>query len=132
VKGRANVPIAVGCGAGIGALLRYLLAGVAAGPSGSGAMVGTLVVNVVGSFAIAVFAELTDPSGRFPLGETARYFAMAGLCGGFTTFSALSLETYLSLREGEILAGTGTLVAVIALSLAAAAAGHALAIRLDR
>jgi CrcB protein len=57
---------------------------------------------------------------------------MAGLCGGFTTFSALSLETYLSLRSGEILAGTAALVAVIGLSLAAAAVGHLLAIRLNR
>jgi len=95
-------------------------------------MVATLVVNVVGSFAIAILGELTDRSGRFPLGETARHFAMAGLCGGFTTFSALSFETYLSLRSGEILAGTAALVAVIGLSLAAAAVGHLLAIRLNR
>jgi fluoride exporter len=126
------VHVAVACGAGIGALLRYLLTGAAAASFGSGAMVGTLVVNVVGSFAIAVFGELTEPSGRFPLGETARHFAMAGLCGGFTTFSALSLETYLSLREGEILAGTAALVGVIAFSLAAAVAGHLLAMLLNR
>jgi CrcB protein len=132
MSGSAWLHLVIGCGAGIGALLRYLVAGAAAGWSRPEALAATLFVNVVGSFAIALFGELTGPSGRAPLGEAARQFAMAGLCGGFTTFSALSLETYLIMRTGEIAAGAGVLVAVIALSLAAAAAGHGLAIRFNR
>lgn len=51
---------------------------------------GTLIINVVGSFVIGVFAGIND---RFQWANPALWLLLAtGLCGGFTTFSAFSLE----------------------------------------
>jgi CrcB protein len=62
---------------------------------------GTLIVNVAGSFIIGFFATLTGPDGRFLVGTTARQFVMVGLCGGFTTFSAFSLQTLDLMHDGQ-------------------------------
>ncbi len=60
---------------------------------------GTLFVNVVGSFVIGAFAALAGRAGW--LGdETVRTFVMAGLCGGYTTFSSFGLQTLNLARAG--------------------------------
>ena len=60
----------------------------------------TLFVNVLGSFIIGLFATLTGPEGRFLAGATTREFVMVGVLGGYTTFSAFSLQT-LSLMQDD-------------------------------
>lgn len=76
---------------------------------------GTILINVVGSFAIAFFSTLTISDGRFPASATARAFFMVGVCGGFTTFSSFSLQTLDLARDGRLGQAAGN----IALSLAA-------------
>lgn len=62
---------------------------------------GTLVINVSGSFVISFFATLTDPDSRFLVSPTFRSFFMTGICGGYTTFSSFSLQTLTLARDGE-------------------------------
>ncbi|MEJ0071642.1 MAG: CrcB family protein [Pseudomonadota bacterium] len=59
---------------------------------------GTLLVNIVGSFVIGWCAALVaDSGGRDP---TLGLFVMVGICGGYTTFSAVSLQTLVLTQEG--------------------------------
>jgi len=62
---------------------------------------GTLVVNVTGSFAIGFFAAFTDPEGTVLVSPRFRQFFMIGVCGGYTTFSSFSLQTLDLVRDGD-------------------------------
>jgi fluoride exporter len=118
--------LAVGCGAGLGALLRFL-SGLLFAEFGLSALWTTAFVNIVGSFVITFFVASTGLDGRWPVGPTARQFVMGGICGGFTTFSTMSLDTFLLLHQGEPVRAVGYLVLVLFLSLAAAWVGYFLA-----
>lgn len=61
---------------------------------------GTLVVNVVGSFVIGIFAGL-GPDGTNLVDAGVRQFVIIGLCGGYTTFSSFSLQTLNLVRDGQ-------------------------------
>lgn len=124
--------LAVGCGAALGSLLRFLTGVVVVSMLGLSALLATALVNVVGSFVIMVFATLTGPEGRLLVGTAGRQFVMGGICGGLTTFSAMSLETFILLLEGDLPLALAYLATVIALSLTAAWLGHALAARINR
>lgn len=128
----ARLYVAVGLGAALGALLRMLSGLAAVAGFGLPAVWGTGFVNVVGSFIIAFFAIVTGPDGRFIVGPARRQFVMAGFCGGFTTFSSMSLETFGMLEHGDIGPAALYLALVIALSLAAAWFGYWLAVRYNR
>lgn len=76
---------------------------------------GTLFVNVTGSFLIGGLAAMSGPDGRAYLSPLARQFLMVGLLGGYTTFSAFSLQTLNLLRDGEWAhAGANVLLSVVA------------------
>jgi CrcB protein len=60
-----------------------------------------MLVNISGSFVIGFFATLTGPDGRLLVGTTARQLVMIGLCGGYTTFSSFSLQTFTLAQDGE-------------------------------
>ncbi|TFG87680.1 MAG: CrcB family protein, partial [Chromatiales bacterium] len=98
----------VASGGAVGSVLRYAATGFAQRlyATGSGAAVsfpvGTLVVNVTGSFLIGVLMGLAESRAVF--GAEARLLLVTGLLGGYTTFSAFSLETLLLFRAGQ--AGT--------------------------
>lgn len=124
--------LAVGGGAAIGSLLRFLSSGLIVPGIGLSALWATGFVNVVGSFVIGLFAALTDPGGRFNAAPGSRLFVMGGICGGFTTFSAMSLDTFILLLEGDLPRAGLYLTMVIAISLAAVWLGHRLALRLNR
>jgi protein CrcB len=72
---------------------RFFVSGLAAQHIGQTFPIGTLIVNVTGSFVIGFFATLTAPDGRVFVSSDARQFVMTGLCGGYTTFSSFSLQT---------------------------------------
>ena len=124
--------LAVGLGTALGSLLRFLSGYVFVSGLGQNAYLATAFVNIVGSFVIMFFATLTGPDGRLLVGPAARQFVMGGLCGGFTTFSAMSLDTFMMLLDGDELFAAAFLVAVIGLSLLAAWLGYVLAVWLNR
>jgi len=130
--GQAGLYLAVGSGAAIGSLLRFLTGAVTVSVLGLSALWATGLVNVVGSFVIMFFATLTGPDGRLLVGTQGRQFVMGGICGGLTTFSAMSLDTFILLLEGDLGLAAIYLVTVVGLSLAAAWIGHAVAQRINR
>jgi CrcB protein len=88
---------------------------------------GTILINVIGSFVIGLFAYLTTPVGRIPVSLDMRAFVLVGICGGYTTFSAFSLQTLELARSGHWLEAGGNIVLSVVLCLAAVWAGYALA-----
>lgn len=95
--------------------------------------VGTLLVNVTGSFALgmllAVLAIRGDDSGAR---REARLLLGTGVLGGYTTYSALALETDALLRDGHVALGAAYAIGSVVLGVLAAAAGAALGRRAAR
>jgi fluoride exporter len=88
---------------------------------------GTILVNILGSLVIGFVATLTGPNGRVVVPVEAQAFVMVGLCGGFTTFSAFSLQTLELARDGRLLYAGANIMLSIVLCLTAVALGHWLA-----
>jgi len=104
-------------GAGLGGALRH---GVNVGASklfGYGFPFGTLIVNVVGSFLMGLFAGYF--AFRPGLGQHARLFLTTGILGGFTTFSAFSLDTALLVERHSYGLAAGYAVGSVAASVSA-------------
>jgi CrcB protein len=118
----------VAVGGAIGTVGRYWLSGVVAALIGETFPWGTLVINVTGSFVIGFFATLTGPDGRVFVGTTGRQFVMVGICGGYTTFSAFSLQTLNLMNDGEWFRGGAYIVLSVVLCLVAVWAGYILAV----
>ncbi len=91
----------VAVGGALGSMARYWLNNVFAMALGLAFPWGTLLINVLGSFVIGFFATLTIEQPRFAVPPEIRVFVMVGICGGFTTFSAFSLQTVEMARAGE-------------------------------
>jgi fluoride exporter len=85
-------------GGALGSGARYLVALWTLERLGAGFPWGTIAVNLAGSFLIGLLATIADEAGA--IGPHLRLFLVAGVLGGFTTFSAFSLET-LRLIEGQ-------------------------------
>ena len=83
-------------GGGIGAAMRHGVNVYAARTFGFGFPWGTFIVNIVGSLAMGLFAAWFAFRADAGLSQHARLFLTTGLLGGFTTFSAFSLDTVLS------------------------------------
>jgi CrcB protein len=90
----------VGLGGGLGSMARYLcqrwIGAIALQPFPW----GTFAVNITGCFLIGIFWGLSFRS--FDSNETWKLFLMTGLCGGFTTFSAFTLESIGLVREQKL------------------------------
>jgi CrcB protein len=114
----------IGLGGFVGAVLRYWLGGVVQPASPHVAFpLGTLVVNLLGCFAIGVVVQVIEARGVFH--PNARVFLTIGLLGGFTTFSAFANETFNGFRDGLPLVAVLNLVASVGLGLLAVWAGRA-------
>ena len=122
----------VALGGALGSVARFWASGLVARQFGETFPLGTLVVNVTGSFAIGLFATLTDPEGRWLVAPGFRTFFMVGICGGYTTFSSFSLQTLALLREREWLHAAANAVLSVVLCLLAVWLGHVLALLLSR
>jgi CrcB protein len=91
--------IGLAAGGILGTFARYFLSGTIHRIFGVTFPFGTLVVNLVGCFAIGFLAVLAEE--KFLLGPTTRVFLMIGFCGAFTTFSSFILETSNLTKDGE-------------------------------
>lgn len=113
-------------GGGFGAAARHGVNRVALAWFGPAFPWGTLAVNVIGSLAmgllVAAFASV--PGG---VSSNARLFLATGVLGGFTTFSAFSLDVLTLWERGQAAAALGYIAASLILSLAAIAGGLFLA-----
>jgi len=83
---------------GIGALLRYLLGRLAINLGWAALPFGTLIANVLGCFLIGYLSWMLVE--RWPLSNQVQVVVLTGFLGGFTTFSAFSLETISMIQQG--------------------------------
>ena len=119
--------LAVGLGGALGSLARHALTQVIQQRQIAGSFpLGIFLINVLGSAAIGLLAGAIA-SGRLSMSDEARTFVMVGLLGGFTTFSAFSLDTLTLLRAGNIGAAVWNVAGQVGLSLVAAWAGYRVA-----
>ncbi len=122
----------VAVGGALGSMARYAVSLGAARWLGAEFPWGTLLVNVVGSFAIGLLAALVAADGRPLLGADARAFVLVGVLGGFTTFSSFSLETLQLARADALGAATLNVLLSVVLCLGGAWLGVASAGWLNR
>ena len=111
-------------GGALGAGARHLASRAALAIAGPGLPVGTLAINVTGGLLMGVLAGLL---ARTAAGEPWRLFLGVGVLGGFTTFSAFSLDAVLLAERGQWVAAVGYVLASVLGSIAALVAGLALA-----
>ncbi|MCK7532720.1 MAG: fluoride efflux transporter CrcB [Marinilabiliales bacterium] len=91
----------IGSGGFVGSVARYLVSQLNLTVSFHSIPVGTLLVNIIGSFAIGFLTGIAEKSMILTLEW--RLFLMVGLCGGFTTFSAFANENLMLIHSGQIL-----------------------------
>lgn len=110
---------AVAVGGALGSVARFGLTAVMTGLTGPRFPWGTLLINVLGSLVIGLVAALTLTPERVGLHPDLRVFLMTGVCGGFTTFSAFSLQTLELLQSGEVGGSIGYIGGSVVLCLIA-------------
>lgn len=115
----ANTLFQVALGGALGAMARYLTGVAALRLAGPGFPWGTLAVNIFGSFLMGVLVTVL---GHFSAHRFAP-FLMTGILGGFTTFSAFSLDAVTLWQRGDAVLAAGYVAGSVALSLAALLAG---------
>ena len=108
-------------GGGLGAALRHGVNIFAARLLGTAFPYGTLFINVMGSLAMGLIAEYLALKAGLP--QRWRLFLMTGILGGFTTFSAFSLEAALLYERGQLTSAAVYVVASVVLAIAALFAG---------
>jgi CrcB protein len=111
-------------GGGLGAALRHGINIFAARVAGIGFPYGTLSINIAGSLAMGLIAEYFALKGGLP--QHWRLFLTTGILGGFTTFSAFSLEAALLYERGQLAGAAIYVVASVVLAIGALFAGLAI------
>jgi CrcB protein len=110
----------IALGGAAGSVLRYLIGGRVQHLAPHGFPLGTLVVNVAGCFLIGIFVRQFM---NIQAHNYLRAMLVVGFCGGFTTFSAFSMETVGLIEGGEYPRAIGYIMLSIALCLTATLAG---------
>jgi fluoride exporter len=118
-----NPIIPVMMGGAIGAALRYLTGLAMAARAANGWPWSTLAVNIAGGFAMGLLAASVLKGSA---SDGMRLFVGVGVLGGFTTFSAFSLESFQMIQRGQAGLALGYAVASVVGSTAALAAGFAM------
>lgn len=111
----------VGIGGFFGAILRFFLSGFIQNGI-STFPIGTMGVNIIGSFAIGFLMYLSEYQGFFD--EEARIFLMVGLLGAFTTMSTFSYESLGLLERNEIFLFNVNVIGTVVLNLFAVYLGR--------
>nr|Q214E8.2 RecName: Full=Fluoride-specific ion channel FluC 1 [Rhodopseudomonas palustris BisB18] len=132
LRDRAALYALIAAGSVIGGCARYLVGVAQLSLLGTDFPWATLFVNVTGSFVIGFYAAIAGPDGRLFASSRQRQFVMTGICGGYTTFSGFSLETFQLLRTGHALAALINLGVSPMSWLVAVWLGHLVATRLNR
>lgn len=120
----------VAVGAALGGLSRYYATAFIQQRAGADFPAGTLLVNVTGSFLIgfimryALQSDIVSPESRV--------FLTTGFCGGYTTFSTFSLETFRLVHGGLKYTALAYIAASVLCWLASVWLGHTLAVRTNR
>ncbi len=110
----------VALGGGVGAALRYLVSAWALGAFPPSFPWGTWIVNILGSFLLGLLVA------RFADDQALRLLLGVGLLGGFTTFSAFSLDLVVMVNRGEAMLGLAYAVSAVAGGYVAATLGISL------
>ena len=111
-------------GGGIGAAIRHGINLAAFRLVGIGFPYGTLFINIFGSLVMGLTAEYFALKAGLP--QHLRLFLSTGILGGFTTFSAFSLEVALLYERGDLAGSAIYIIASVVLSVAALFAGMAI------
>jgi len=90
----------VGFGGGVGSTFRYLVS-LAMGKNASGFPYSTLIVNILGCLVIGILVGISEKHQYFS--QNFKLLLITGFCGGFTTFSAFTLENIKLLESGKFL-----------------------------
>ena len=113
-------------GGAIGAALRYQYGRMSERVFGAGWPWGTLGVNIIGGLAMGLFVgwlAARSQASTYLGGESLRLFVAVGILGGFTTFSAFSLETIAMIQRGEGLSASLYVIVSVIASVGALALG---------
>lgn len=110
-------------GGALGAAARYLVGQAITGWLGPNYPWGTLAVNLIGGLAMGALVGML---ARMAAAEQARLFLAVGVLGGFTTFSAFSLELVTMLERGAMLTAFGYAIASVLGAVLALFAGLAM------
>lgn len=116
----------VALGGALGSLCRYALTEFMTALCGASFPWGTILVNVTGSALMGAFAAGFVPE-RIMSTSLVRELLVIGLCGGYTTFSSFSLQTFALLQTGQPLRAAANVLLSVALCLAATYAGYGFA-----
>ena len=127
-----GVWVAIAAGSAVGGVLRHLVTETVLRATGPGYPWGTLAVNASGSLAIGMVAALASLGVPSAWPPAARHAAMTGVLGGFTTFSAFSLQTTTLWLEGAAAAAVMNVVLSIGLCIAGCWVGYATTMALTR
>ena len=120
--------IVVMLGGALGTGARFWASGIVAERAGEFFPVGTLVVNITGSFMVGFFAAFAGPEGPFLILPRFRQFFMIGVSGGYTTFSSFGLQTLDLIRDGDWLKASLNTLLSFACCLAAVWLGRVIAL----
>ena len=121
-----NAMLLVFAGAGLGGVLRHLVNSACAQAFGTAFPWGTLTVNVAGSFLMGALTGWLAFRAGEGWTQGARLFLATGVLGGFTTFSAFSLDAILLWERGQVTAAAAYVGASVGASIVALVAGLAM------
>jgi CrcB protein len=115
-----GVVLSVGVGGGLGALIRYFMAGWIQ-PAGATFNWGIFIVNITGGLVMGLIVEAS--ALRLNLSPEMRAFLTTGILGGYTTFSTFSLDSALLLQKGIYGLAAAYIIGSVVLSILALFAG---------
>lgn len=114
----------IALGGALGSVARYSLAEFLVVRFAASPPWAVLLINATGSFLIGALAALIGPNMRWAVPADVRLFLMVGLCGGYTTFSSFSLQTFDLLRGGAWSLALANVFGSVVACLVAVALGY--------